>query len=105
MENQGFICLDTKALDIAIEKKNGLVSLYTELNSDYDRIVNKLMQNWKGKGADAFLNDAQVVKTNIVGIFDILKIMCDTLIDCKEIFKECDVSLGDYNRSPGSSNS
>lgn len=100
MEDRGYICLDTKAFDAAIAKKPDLIASYNELNADYDRIVNNLMKNWKGKGADAFRRDAQTVKTNIVGIFDILKIMCDTLTDCREIFGECDSSLGEYNRNP-----
>ena len=98
-ENE-YVCLDTKAFDAAISKKQDLINTYNELNTTYDRIVDELMKNWKGKGAAAFKRDAQTVKTNIVGIFDILKIMCDTLTDCREIFSECDTSMGEYNRNP-----
>lgn len=102
MDEHGYICLDTKAFDAAIAKKEHLISLYNEINEDYDRIVDNLRKNWKGRGAIAFQIDAQAVKTNIVGIFDILKIMCDTLVDCREIFRECDSALGEYNRNPDS---
>lgn len=95
-----YVVLDTRAFDEAIAKKDGLIRSYTELNIEYDRIVDELMANWKGRGADAFLKDASTVKTNIVGIFEILKIMCDTLTDCKTIFAECDTALGEYNRNP-----
>lgn len=101
MSGNGFVLLDTRAFDAAIAKKQSLINTYNELNTEYDRIVNTLLQNWKGRGAAAFQKDAQTVKTNIVGIFDILKIMCDTLTDCKEIFAECDTALGEYNRNPG----
>lgn len=100
MEDHGYVCLDTKAFDAAIAKKQDLINSYNELNTDYDRIVNNLLRDWKGRGASAFRRDAQTVKTNIVGIFDILKIMCDTLTDCREIFGECDAALGEYNRNP-----
>lgn len=100
MSDSGFVVLDTKAFDGAIAKKQGLINSYNVLNQEYDRIVNDLMANWKGRGATAFQKDAMTVKTNIVGIFDILKTMCDTLSDCKEIFSECDAALGEYNRNP-----
>lgn len=100
MGNAEFVVLDTTALDKAIAKKQELINSYNALNQEYDRIINNLMANWKGRGATAFQKDAMTVKKNIVGIFDILKIMCDTLSDCKEIFAECDASLGDYNRNP-----
>ena len=99
-----YVLLDTKAFDAAIAKKDDLIRQYDEINNEYDRIVNTLLNNWKGRGANAFKKDAQTVKTNIVGIFDILKIMCDTLTDCRAIFAECDTSLGEYNRNPDSQN-
>ena len=102
MSNNGFVVLDTKAFDEAIARKQSLIDSYNALNQEYDRIVNNLMANWKGRGAAAFQKDATTVKTNIVGIFDILKTMYDTLSDCKEIFAECDAALGEYNRNPDS---
>lgn len=98
MDDRGFVVLDTRAFDAAIARKQGLINSYNALNQEYDRIVSGLLANWKGKGADAFSKDAKLVKTNITGIFDILKTMCDTLTDCREIFGECDASLGEYNR-------
>lgn len=100
MEDNGYVVLDTKAFDAAIAKKADLINSYNALNTEYDRIVTALLNNWKGKGATAFKKDAQTVKTNIVGIYDILKIMCDTLTDCRSIFAECDSALGEYNRNP-----
>lgn len=100
MSDDGYVVLDTKAFDEAIAKKQHLINSYNMLNQEYDRIVNNLLANWQGRGATAFEKDARTVKTNIVGIFDILKTMCDTLTDCKEIFAECDKALGEYNRNP-----
>ena len=100
MENNGYVVLDTKAFDLAIAKKADLINSYNALNTEYDRIVTALLSNWKGKGAVAFKKDALTVKTNIVGIYDILKIMFDTLTDCRTVFAECDSALGEYNRNP-----
>ena len=36
-----------------------------------------------------------------MGVFEILKTMCDTLEDRREIFSECDRALGDFNRASG----
>lgn len=103
MEERRCVTLDTRAFDQAIEKKDSLIKSYQELNERYDGIVSDLLSNWKGKGADAFARDAKTVRANITGIFDILKIMCDTLVDCKAIFLECDQALGTYNRDPNAS--
>ncbi len=102
--SNGYNVLDTRAFDAAIAKKQSLINTYNSLNEEYDRIVSSLLANWKGRGADAFKKDAITVKTNIVGIYDILKTMCDTLSDCKEIFAECDTALGEYNRNPDNGN-
>lgn len=100
MADRGCVVLDTRVIDAAINKKDSLISAYNRLNEEYDRIVADLLSNWKGQGASAFKRDAETVKTNIVGIFDILRTMCDTLTDCREIFAECDAALGEYNRNP-----
>ena len=92
--------LDTRKIDEAIAMKDDLIKQYDDLNTTYDKIVSDLDNNWKGHGADAFMLDAKTVKQNITGIYDILKTMCDTLVDCKEVFAECDKGLGDYNRNP-----
>lgn len=100
MEDHGYVVLDTRAFDKAIKKKSSFIQRYNSINNEYDRIVNDLLTNWKGAGAKAFADDAKAVKTNIAGIFDILKIMCDTLEDCKAVFEECDQGLGEFNRNP-----
>lgn len=100
MEDNGYVCLDTRAFDQVLAKKDDLIKSYESINREYDRIVKTLLKNWQGRGADAFKKDAQTVKTNITGIYDILKIMCDTLTDCRAVFAECDKGLGEYNRNP-----
>lgn len=102
MQDNGYVVLDTRAFDAAIAQKDDLIAKYDAINNEYERIVNTLMSNWKGKGANAFRRDAQTVKTNIVGIYDILRVMCDTLTDCRAIFAECDSALGEYNRESNS---
>ncbi len=97
------ILLDTRAFDKALEMKDTLLKDYDTINKNFDDTVNTLLKNWKGRGADAFKKDAQTVRTNIVGLNDILKTMCDMLEDCKEIFAECDSALGEFNKNPQSS--
>jgi WXG100 family type VII secretion target len=100
MANSGFIALDTKAFNAVRDTTDKLVSEYDKIKTDYDSIVNTLLENWKGRGADAFRDDATKVKTNIGGIYDILKTMCDTLKECEEVFAEKDRALGDYTSNP-----
>ena len=94
----GYNLLDTRSFDKFLSNKSGLIQRYNKLNSDYDKIVKELTQNWKGKGAEAFKNDAENVKANLTGIKEILVTMCDTLESCKEIFQECDTALGEAIR-------
>ncbi len=101
MDNNNECCLiDTKAFNNFISQKESLLKKYDDINAKYDKIVRELLDNWVGEGADNFRSDAQKVKANITGIYDILKLMCDTLTDCEQIFKECDKTLGDYNQNP-----
>ena len=104
MKDNGYVKLDTRSFDRALEKKNRIVESYNNLNKEYDDCVKKLMENWKGSGAEAFQQDALTVKRNIVGIYDILTLMFDTLTDCREIFAECDKGLGDSNRNLAAEN-
>ena len=99
--NTDYVLLDTKVFDEVISRKESLIQKYDEINTTYDEIVKVLLENWQGQGADAFRSDASKVKANITGIYDILKTMCDTLTDCRQIFEECDKALGEYNRNPG----
>lgn len=90
--------LDTRAFDAFIAARLDLIRKYDELVKEYDEIVGTLLENWKGRGALAFREDAQQIRTNITGIRDILTTMCDTLADCRAVFGECDTSLGNVNR-------
>ncbi len=92
--------LDTKAFDAVKDLKDELVADYNKLKDDYDKIISTLLANWEGKGADAFREDATKVKTNIGGIYDILKTMCDTLDDCRTVFAETDSGNGEFCRKP-----
>jgi uncharacterized protein YukE len=94
------ITLDTKAFDAVKDLKDGIVADYDKINADYDKIIRVLLAGWEGKGADAFREDAAKVKTNIGGIYDILKTMCDTLDDCRKVFAEADSGNGEFCRSP-----
>ncbi len=100
MADQGFVKLDTSALQAFIDEKASLLSEYDAIDQRYDEIVNRLLENWEGKGAIAFSADAGKVKTNITGIYDILKSMCDILEDCIEAYSQCDTTLGTYNQEP-----
>lgn len=102
MSDKGCVLLDTRAFDNALDKKSDILKEYDAITKEYDTICKKLLENWKGKGADAFRKDCETVNTNIVGVQDILKTMCDTIADCRDIFAECDKTMGEYNRNPSS---
>lgn len=94
--------LDTRSIDAFIDRKEEIVGEYDAISEEYDRIVRELMSNWQGRGADAFQTEASKVREGMSGVYDIIKVMSDTLTDCRSIFAECDRALGDFNREPGS---
>jgi len=100
MADGEYILLETKAFDEFISQKENILTRFNDIQEDFDNIKNELLKDWKGKGAEAFEKDAKVVSKNIGGIYDILKIMCDTLTDCREVFEQCDRKLHDYNQNP-----
>lgn len=97
MNDDSFVLIDTAKIDEAMAMRDDLLRQYDEVNIMFDEIVEKLLQNWSGSGANAFRADAGTVKTNIGGIYDILKIMCDTLEDCKYVIGETDKELRKVN--------
>ena len=94
-----YILLDTAIIKNAIAKKTDFVTRYDNLQSEYERIVKELSDNWKGYGADAFCQDALKVQKKIGSIYDILKIMSDTIDDCIQVFSDSDKSLGKYKEA------
>ena len=92
--------IDTSAFDKAIAQKEAILKEYNSIDQDYKTIVDTLLKEWRGSGADAFRSDSEKVKKNLTGIQDVLKSAFDILSDCREVIKECDVSLGDYNQNP-----
>jgi len=100
MDNDSFVYLDTSAIDKAIDMKDDILNGYRKIGEEYNRIVDTLLKNWNGKGAEAFDRGAKSVRDNINGIDDVLKTMIDTLIDMKEVYAEIDGKLGEYNRNP-----
>jgi len=100
MSNGGINVIDTKSFVAVMDTRAELVSEYDRIIKEYDRIIATLLNNWDGKGADAFKADATVVGKNIGGINDVLKIMSDTLVDCLEVIKDADRQIGDANREP-----
>jgi uncharacterized protein YukE len=98
--SDGCVTLDTKAFDAVSDVREKLIHDYNQINEDYISIVETLLSNWAGYGADAFKKDAIKVKENISGIADILQTMCDTLADCRLVFAEADKGMGEYNAAP-----
>ena len=95
-----YVCIDSRVIDRCIEQKDSFISRYDKIVTDYNQIVDRLSQNWKGKGADTFIKDARVVRTNIKGIADILASMVNVLTDIRQVIGDVDRQLGENNRNP-----
>lgn len=95
---QDYKLLDTSKFEGFLSKSSEWNNEYKRIQDQYDEIVKFLESNWKGRGADAFVDDAKKIKTNIVGIGDALKTMCDILSDCEDILSSSDTSIGKLNQ-------
>jgi len=95
--------IDTRAFDAAIARRESLENKYTDIITTYDGIIKRLNEQWQGKGAAAFFEDAETIGNNIKGIADILTTMCNTLNDCRDVIQQTDKALGDFNRNPNKS--
>ena len=99
-DNNEYICIDSRAFDNCIAKKDDFIRRYAAISTRYEAIIKDLSANWKGESADLFINDANVIRRNIGGISDILSNMCSTLVDIKAQLAQTDKSLGEFNRKP-----
>jgi uncharacterized protein YukE len=95
-----FVTLDTRSFDMVKDLQDQLVAEYDSICTDYDTVIARLLENWVGRGADAFRDDATKVKNNIGGIYDILRMMSDTLDDCRALFAEADQANGEMCQNP-----
>ncbi len=93
-----YVCLDTRVIKRCLDRKNEFIKKYNKINTKYTTLMSKIY--WTGKGADAFFDDAQKVRTNLKGIADVLNGMCDTLKNCLDVIEETDKTLGEFNRNP-----
>lgn len=93
-------CIDTRVFDKCIDGQKTYVARLEAINQSYAQLISKMESEWKGKGADAFFDDAKKVRTNLRGITDILATMSDILKDCRSCVDQVDKQLGGYNREP-----
>ncbi|MBR1764668.1 MAG: hypothetical protein IJ746_04675 [Ruminococcus sp.] len=99
-DNGEYISIDTRVFDNCRKLRSSFIERYAAITTKYDKIIKDLETNWKGAGADLFLEDARVIRKNICGISDILSMMCDTLDDIQEQLQKADRSLAEFNRDP-----
>ena len=86
-------CIDSRAIRVCALKKDNFIQRYANISTHYDQAINVLSQNWKGKSADLFIDDARVIRKNIAGIADILSCMCSTLDDLLKQYINADKEL------------
>ncbi len=94
----GFNVVDTRVIDRCIAKRADFVRRYDAISAKYGEVLSKI--EWQGQGADAFFNDANIVRTNLKGIGDILATMCDALLDIRSVYESTDKALAECNRNP-----
>ena len=97
-KNSDCVLLEVKKLKAFVEQKNDFAYKSIKIQEDFKSIVEDLLREWKGEGADAFREDSEKVLSNLARLSEMLVLMCDTLSDCCEVYTNVDTAIGAMNR-------
>lgn len=82
------IYMDTRLIRDAGNDINTLLNqMNDKINNIYDKLININQTNWKGKGADAFSNDATKYKLESIEFINKLKEYSNYLIATADMFE------------------
>lgn len=85
--------LDTAHFNDTILTYAKYIRQFESIVSNVDSIINRMAENWKGKGRDAFEKDCRVVQINLKDISDIMYDLRDALIDAHAGYMQTDQAL------------
>lgn len=85
--------LDTINFNETINAYAAHIKSFEEIVNDVEKAVNLAVDNWKGKGRDAFKEDCEQVKINLKDISDIMYDIRDALIEAHAQYMETDLAL------------
>lgn len=91
--NTTFQKIDTINFDSTISSYSQYITQFETIVKDVDNIIKEVTGNWVGKGRDAFYKDAQIVRSNLQDISDMMYEFRDALKDAGQKYIETDEAL------------
>ncbi|MDR1960701.1 MAG: WXG100 family type VII secretion target [Gracilibacteraceae bacterium] len=85
--------LDTVNFDPTITAYASHIIKYEEIVRGMDSAVITLLQNWQGKGRNAFEEDSKQVRQNLQDIREIMENIRDALDNARNLYQEADTQL------------
>ncbi len=85
--------LDTKSFSDTYTAYANYVKQFEALVGEVNKICKNMVDNWKGKGRDAFEKDYKQVQVNLKDISDIMYDIRDALIDAHAEYIKADAAL------------
>lgn len=85
--------LDTKNFDSTVAAYKGYIKDFEDLVSDVNKICANIVDNWKGKGRDAFEKDYRQVQINLKDISEIMYELRDALAQAHGEYIKMDVTV------------
>ena len=101
MANTEFVLADIEKLKSFMEESEEAVREYGRIRKKFEEVNEKLLDKWKGQGADAYKLETDHIMENVMGIEEVLKgINEGVLKDIREYYEQLDEQLGEFNRNP-----
>lgn len=85
--------LDTKHFNRLITAYGNYIRQYENVVSESSRILEIVLENWKGEGKKAFEKDSRQVQLNLKDIADIMYDLRDALINAHAEYMKADNEL------------
>lgn len=85
--------LNTEHFDSTVTAYEGYIKQFEELVKEVNSICAEVVQNWKGKGSDAFEKDYRQVQLNLKDITDIMYEIRDALTNANSEYLKTDDTM------------
>lgn len=85
--------LDTSSFNETISQYAAEIKKFETIVKNVNAAADRAIDNWKGKGRDAFEVDCRQVQTNLKDISDIMYEMRDALIEAHAEYMKTDEAL------------
>jgi len=85
--------LDTVEFNATVSRYEAHIKEFKGIVEEVNKIGDELLENWKGKGANAFEKDSGQVKLNLKDISEIMYDLRDALVNAETEYLKSDLAM------------